>query len=230
MDSGELLIVELSHRRSIGRLSTLRMSKTPRFSTLGPLASSQALARAGALPYDGLMKRDPSTTDPSAAGLRVPPHSIEAEQSVLGGLLIDNSTWDSAADQVAERDFYRLEHRLIFGAIARLVMAGRPADVITVHDELLLQGKAEECGGLSYLNALAQSVPSTANLKRYAEIVRERAVLRKPVTAGDEIVSAALAPNGRSVAAILDEAESQILRIGEEGARAERKASRGWMP
>lgn len=166
------------------------------------------------------MTRDQSMTDPSTAGLRVPPHSIEAEQSVLGGLLIDNTTWDAAADQVSERDFYRLEHRLIFGAIARLVVAGRPADVITVHDELRLQGKADDTGGLAYLNALAQSVPSAANLKRYAEIVRERAVLRKLVTAGDEIVTAALAPNGRSVASILDEAESRILRIGEEGARS----------
>ncbi|MBH9553382.1 replicative DNA helicase [Inhella gelatinilytica] len=153
------------------------------------------------------------------ARLRVPPHSIEAEQSVLGGLLIDNSAWDRAADLVSESDFYRLEHKLIFASIGRLITAGKPADVITVNEDLGMQGKAEDCGGLAYLNALAQAVPSAANLRRYAEIVRERAVLRKLVTASDEIASAALAPQGRTVSSILDDAESKILRIGEEGMR-----------
>ncbi|MFN9951792.1 MAG: DnaB-like helicase N-terminal domain-containing protein, partial [bacterium] len=111
--------------------------------------------------------------------MRVPPHSIEAEQSVLGGLLIDTSAWDRAADMVSDGEFYRLEHKLIFVAIGKLITAGKPADVITVNDELSVLGKAEDCGGLAYLNALAQAVPSAANLRRYAEIVRERAVLRK---------------------------------------------------
>jgi len=154
------------------------------------------------------------------ARLRVPPHSIEAEQSVLGGLLIDNSAWDRAADLIVEGDFYRLEHKLIFTSIGRLITAGKPADVITVNEDLGMQGKAEDCGGLAYLNALAQAVPSAANLRRYAEIVRERAVLRKLVTASDEIASAALAPQGRTVTSILDDAESKILRIGEEGNRS----------
>ena len=158
------------------------------------------------------------------ARLRVPPHSIEAEQSVLGGLLIDNSAWDRAAEVVQEGDFYRLEHKLIFAAIGRLITAGKPADVITVNEDLGMQGKAEDCGGLAYLNALAQAVPSAGNLRRYAEIVRERSVLRKLVTASDEIASAALAPQGRTVSAILDEAESKILRIGEEGNRG----GQGW--
>jgi replicative DNA helicase len=157
--------------------------------------------------------------DEEIARLRVPPHSIEAEQSVLGGLLIDNSAWDRAADLVSDHDFYRLEHRLIFQAVGKLITAGKPADVITVHEELSLLGKSDDCGGLEYLNALAQAVPSAANLRRYAEIVRERAVLRKLVSASDEIASNALNPAGKTVGAILDDAEARILRIGEEGMR-----------
>jgi len=157
--------------------------------------------------------------DEEIARLRVPPHSIEAEQSVLGGLLIDNSAWDRAADMVGDSDFYRLEHKLIFSAIGRLITAAKPADVITVFEELNQLGKAEDCGGLAYLNALAQAVPSAANLRRYAEIVRERAVLRKLVSASDEIASNALNPQGKTVSTILDDAESRILRIGEEGNR-----------
>ena len=108
---------------------------------------------------------DPSehTIDDDVARLRVPPHSNEAEQSVLGGLLIDNLAWDRAADQITESDFYRFEHREIFAAISALVGASKPADVITVFEQLQSFGKAEACGGLSYLNALAQSVPSAAN-------------------------------------------------------------------
>ncbi|MFN6936661.1 MAG: replicative DNA helicase [Tsuneonella sp.] len=157
--------------------------------------------------------------DDEIARLRVPPHSIEAEQSVLGGLLIDNSAWDRAADLVGDGDFYRLEHKLIFQAVGKLIVAGKPADVITVNEELSLLGKAEDCGGLEYLNALAQAVPSAANLRRYAEIVRERAILRKLVSASDEIATNALNPQGKAVSTILDDAEARILRIGEEGMR-----------
>lgn len=157
--------------------------------------------------------------DDDIARLRVPPHSIEAEQSVLGGLLIDNSAWDRAGDLLGESDFYRHEHRLVYAAISTLVGQGKPADVITVHEQLSSLGKADAAGGLVYLNALAQSVPSAANLRRYAEIVRERAVLRKLVAASDEIATSAFNPQGRPVPTILDEAENKILRIGEEGSR-----------
>src|SRR3954466_1817369 len=157
--------------------------------------------------------------DDEVARLRIPPHSIEAEQSVLGGLLLDNSAWDRAGDLLNDGDFYRYEHRLIYSAIAGLVNATKPADVITVFEQLQSLGKAEECGGLVYLNALAQSVPSAANLRRYAEIVRERAVLRKLVAASDEIATSAFNPQGRPVAQILDDAEGKIFRIGEEGMR-----------
>jgi replicative DNA helicase len=158
--------------------------------------------------------------DDEVARLRIPPHSIEAEQSVIGGLLIDNSAWDRAGDLLTDGDFYRYEHRLIYAAIGGLMNASKPADVITVFEQLQSLGKAEDCGGLSYLNALAQSVPSAANLRRYAEIVRERAVLRKLVAASDEIATAAFNPQGRPVPQILDEAESKIFKIGEEGSRS----------
>ena len=161
----------------------------------------------------------PSQRDDEVARLRVPPHSVEAEQSVLGGLLLDNLAWDRAAELLNESDFYRYEHRLIFGAIAALVTASRPADVITVFEQLQSHGKAEDVGGLQYLNALAQSVPSAANMRRYAEIVRERAILRKLIAASDEIATAAFDREGRQVGQILDEAESKILKIGEEGNR-----------
>lgn len=158
-------------------------------------------------------------TPDEVAKLRVPPHSIEAEQSVLGGLLLDNSAWDRAADLLVESDFYRYEHRLIFTAVHGLINATKPADVITVFEQLQMHGKADEAGGLAYLNALAQSVPSAANIRRYAEIVRERAVLRKLVSASDEIATNALNPQGRTVTQILDEAEGRIFQIGEEGSR-----------
>jgi replicative DNA helicase len=158
--------------------------------------------------------------DDDVARLRVPPHSIEAEQSVLGGLLLDNSAWDRAGDLLTDSDFYRYEHKAIYKAIGDLVSNSRPADVITVFEQLQTHGKAEECGGIAYLNALAQSVPSAANLRRYAEIVRERAVLRKLIEASDEIATNAFNPQGRSVSQILDEAEGRVFQIGEEGQRS----------
>ncbi len=121
--------------------------------------------------------------DDEVSQLRVPPHSNEAEQSVLGGLLLDNRAWDRAGDQLTGGDFYNFEHRLIFGAIGVLLTASRPADVITVFEHLERAGKADECGGMPYLNLIAQSVPSAANMHRYAEIVRDRALQRKVIAA-----------------------------------------------
>jgi replicative DNA helicase len=158
--------------------------------------------------------------DDDVARLRVPPHSIEAEQSVLGGLLLDNLAWDRAGDLLTESDFYRYEHRQIYAAISSLVGGAKPADVVTVHEHLQSLGRADDCGGQVYLNALAQSVPSAANIRRYAEIVRERAVLRKLIGASDEIATQAFNPQGKPVAQILDEAESRIFQIGEEGSRS----------
>ncbi len=157
--------------------------------------------------------------DRQIAQLRIPPHSIEAESSVLGGLLLDNAAWDRVGDLLADGDFYRFEHRLIYGAIGALVNASKPADVITVFEHLQNQGKAEETGGLGYLNSLAQYVPSAGNIRRYAEIVRERSILRKLVSASDEISTDAFNPKGRPVADIVDQAEQKIFNIGEQGSR-----------
>ena len=157
--------------------------------------------------------------DPQIAQLRIPPHSIEAESSVLGGLLLDNSAWDRVADLLVDGDFYRYEHRQVYAAIAAMINASRPADVITVYEHLQSIGKAEEVGGLGYLNSLAQFVPSASNIRRYAEIVRERSILRKLVSASDEIATNAFSTQGRPVAQILDEAEQKIFQIGEEGSR-----------
>ncbi|MEN9712136.1 MAG: Replicative helicase [Pseudomonadota bacterium] len=159
------------------------------------------------------------STDQQIAQLRIPPHSMEAESSVLGGLLLDNGAWDRVGDLLVDGDFYRYEHKLVYSAIGALINSSRPADVITVYEHLQSLGKAEEIGGLGYLNALAQYVPSASNIRRYAEIVRERSILRKLVSASDEIATNAFNTQGRAVAQILDEAEQKIFNIGEEGSR-----------
>ncbi len=160
-----------------------------------------------------------NAVDPSIEYLRVPPHSIEAEQSVLGGLLLDNSAWDRITDLLTEEDFYRFDHKIIWQHISRLIGLARPADVVTVHESLSSSGKAEETGGLAYLNALAHNTPSAANIRRYAEIVRERAMLRKLVSVADEIAAGALNPQGKEARQLLDEAESKVFQIAQEGAR-----------
>ncbi len=170
-------------------------------------------------PQKGIMRAMNVSVDPQLEALRTPPHSIEAEQSVLGGLLLDNAAWDRIADLLGQDDFYRFDHRLIFQHIARLIGASRPADVITVYESLSGIGKAEEVGGLSYLNALAQNTPSAANIRHYAQIVRDRSVLRKLVTVSDEISASAFNPQGKEVRKILDDAEARIFAIAEDGAR-----------
>lgn len=162
---------------------------------------------------------DFSAQDSELASLRTPPHSMEAEQSVIGGLLLDNQAWDRIGDVLSSDDFYRYDHRVIFEHISKLIEATKPADVITVFESLQMSGKAEDVGGLSYLNTLATNTPSAANIRRYAEIVRDRAVLRRLITVSDEITGAALNPQGKDTKTILDEAESKIFKIAEEGAR-----------
>ena len=162
---------------------------------------------------------DDAPTDRQVAQLRVPPHSHEAESSVLGGLLLDNGAWDRVGDVLVDADFYRFEHRLVYGAIGKLVAESKPADVITVHEELQRQGKSDEVGGLAYLNSLAQYVPSASNIRRYAEIVRERSILRQLVSASDDIATSAFNTQGRPVAKILDDAEGKIFKIGEQSSR-----------
>ena len=156
--------------------------------------------------------------DAVVQALKVPPHSVEAEQSLLGGLLIDNAAWDRLGGVLTDKDVYRPEHALIYKVIQRLVGDNHPADVITVHEAV----KSEQGGdlvGIDYLNSLAQSTPSAANIKGYAEIVRDRSILRRLIEVSDNIVNSAFVPEGRSVRTLLDEAEARILQIGEEGSR-----------
>src|SRR6266540_967011 len=157
--------------------------------------------------------------DSQLLNLRVPPHSIDAEQSVLGGLLIDNGAFDKIGDMVVEGDFYRDDHRRIFRHIARLIEKGKPADVVTVDESVKAGEDKDKTGGITYLAALAGNTPSAHNVRRYAEIVRECAVLRKLIEVSTEIADSALNRMGKEVGQLLDEAESKFFQIAEAGAR-----------
>ncbi len=157
--------------------------------------------------------------DPQLAQLRVPPHSIEAEQSVLGGLLLDNQAWERVADILAESNFYRDDHRRIYRHIGKLIEKNRPADMVTVFESIEQSEDKDKTGGLAYLGALAQNTPSAHNIRRYAEIVRERAIQRKLIEVGTGIADTALNPMGKDVGQLLDEAESRVFEIAEAGAR-----------
>jgi len=161
----------------------------------------------------------PREGDAQVEALKIPPHSIEAEQATLGGLLLDNAAWDKIGDVLREDDFYRADHRLIWKHIAQLVEKGKPADVITVYEALDAEKRAEDVGGLSYLNDLAQNTPSAANIKGYADIVRDRSVLRRLLGASGDIADNVFNREGRSVREILDSAEAAVFQIAEEGAR-----------
>jgi len=152
-------------------------------------------------------------------GVRLPPHSIEAEQSVLGGLMLDAAAWDQIADRVIAEDFYRNDHRLIFEAAAILIERSQPCDAVTLSGHLESQGLLDQVGGLSYLGSLARDTPTTANIRAYADIVRERSVLRQLISAGNLIVGSALEPEGREAREIVDEAERAVFEIAERGSR-----------
>lgn len=154
--------------------------------------------------------------DTEVASVRRPPQSIESEQSVLGGLLLDNNAFDLVADVIGPDDFYRHDHRLIYEKIQQMCTAGQPADVVTVFTALDSEGKAQETGGLAYLSNLATGTPSAANIRRYAEIVRDRSILRQLVTAGDQIATSALAPQTGDVSQLLDQAQSVVFAIDEK--------------
>ena len=151
--------------------------------------------------------------------IKLPPHSVEAEQSVLGGLLLENHAWERIADLITEQDFYRHDHRLIYRHITRLLDASKPADVVTVSESLESSKELTTVGGLAYLGALAQNTPSAANIRRYAEIVRDRAILRGLVEVGTSIADSAYSPMGRSASELLDQAEGKIFEIAEAGSR-----------
>jgi replicative DNA helicase len=159
--------------------------------------------------------------DPQIAALKIPPHSIEAEQSVLGGLLLDNTATDRVADIVRGDDFYTDVHRVLFDAIIHLVDDNKPADVVTVGERLGSLGRLDYVGGMAYLGSLVDNVPTAANIRRYAEIVRERAILRRLAAAAGEIADSAFQPLGRSAREIVDQAESKVFEIAEHGARGQ---------
>jgi replicative DNA helicase len=159
--------------------------------------------------------------DTQIEALKVPPHSIEAEQSVLGGLLLDNGAADRIADFLSGDHFYSDAHRLLYNAIMQLIADNKPADVVTVAEALGSINKLDYVGGMTYLAALVENVPTAANIRRYAEIVHERAILRRLAAAGGEISESAFHPLGRSVREILDQAETKVFEIAEHGARGQ---------
>ncbi len=158
--------------------------------------------------------------DEQLDSLKLPPHSIEAEQSVLGGLLLENEALDKIADILSAQDFYQYDHKTIYQHIGKLIEHNRPADIVTVAESLENTAELSTVGGIAYLGALAQNTPSSANIRRYAEIVRERAIMRKLVTVGSGIAESAFSPDGRDAQQLLDEAEAKIFQIAEGGQRS----------
>jgi len=157
--------------------------------------------------------------DPQLDALKLPPHSLEAEQSVLGGLLLDNDAVDRVGDVIADADFYSDAHRLVYRAIVTLAADGKPADVVTVSEALASAQKLDYVGGLPYLGALVANVPTAANIRHYAQIVRDRSILRQLAATAGDIADAAYNPLGRSAKEVLDQAEAKVLHIAEQGAR-----------
>lgn len=159
------------------------------------------------------------TRNNTDTALKVPPHSIEAEQSVLGGLMLDNRAWDMIADRVREIDFYRHDHRLVFRSMAKLTEHSKPLDVLTVSEALREIRELDNVGGEVYLFELANNTPSVANITAYADIVRERSVLRQLIATANDIAHHAFNPDGRNSTELLDEAERQVFAISEQGSR-----------
>ena len=161
------------------------------------------------------------TPDPAVDTLKVPPHSIQAEQSVLGGLMLDNQTWDSVADKISSEDFYRRDHKLIFETISQLADKQDPFDVITLSERLEANNELQNVGGLAYLGTLVKDTPSAANIVAYANIVRDRSVLRQLIHVGTEISDSAFNTEGRETADLLENAERNVFKIAEQRQRGQ---------
>lgn len=162
-----------------------------------------------------------STQLPTVANLKIPPHSIDAEQAVLGGLLLDNSAWDQVADRLTESDFYRPDHRIIFRVMSDLVLHCKPLDIITVSEALSAAGSLQSASsiGLAYIGELAKNTPTAANIAAYADIVRERSILRQLIEVGAEITEGGFQPGNRLALELLDDAERKVFAIAERGGR-----------
>ncbi|HBN88628.1 MAG TPA: replicative DNA helicase [Rheinheimera sp.] len=161
-----------------------------------------------------------STKDKQVAAVKMPPHSIDAEQSVLGGLMLDNDAWDRVAEKVVEQDFYLRAHRFIFAAMSRLAESSHPIDIITVSEDLEANQQLDDVGGFAYLGEIAKNTPSAANILAYADIVRERAVVRDMISVAHDIADAGYDTQGRTSAELLDFAETKVFKIAEQRANA----------
>ena len=164
---------------------------------------------------------DGAAIDSAEHQLKVPPNSIEAEQSLLGGLMLDNAAWDKVADLIVASDFYRKDHRLIFAGIAELAETSNPCDVVTLSEFLDNRDELEASGGLEYLAMLSNETPGAANVRAYARILRERSTLRSLISAGNQISGSAFATDGRSASDLVDEAERLVFEIAEKGSRGQ---------
>ena len=160
--------------------------------------------------------------DRSTDSLRLPPHSLEAEQSVLGGLMLDNDAWMHVSERLTFQDFYRRDHASIFRAIEALANEGKPYDIVTLSEWLATQGLLESVGGIDYLAELAENTPTAANIDAWADIVRDRAILRELIRAGTEIAEVGFRPEGRSTAELIDLAERTVFEIAERVSRGKR--------
>ncbi|TNG00098.1 MAG: replicative DNA helicase, partial [Gammaproteobacteria bacterium] len=167
---------------------------------------------------EALLSTPPDLTQ-EPQSLRVPPHSVEAEQSVLGGLMLDNQSWDRVGDKVIEDDFYRADHRHIFRAIASLAERNQPFDVVTLSEWLDSHGELENVGGLAYLGRLANETPSAANIDAYADIIHEHSVKRQLIRVGTDIANSGYKTEGRGSSELLDNAERHVFEIADRSAR-----------
>ena len=162
------------------------------------------------------MKAVSTSKDKNVEKLKVPPHSIEAEQAVLGSMLIDRESWDKVAELVTDADFYNHSHQVIFKVILKLLGESQPVDLITVSEALEHRNELEDAGGFAYLAELAKNTPSSANVTSYAKIVSERAITRELIGVAHEIAEVGYNPEGRDSADILDMAESKVFEIAEK--------------
>lgn len=170
---------------------------------------------------DALSTKRFTANRPIPVGAKVPPHSVDAEQSVLGGLMLDARAWDQVAERLMQDDFYKHEHRLIFKAMGRLIEQSKPVDVLTVSETLREAHELEQVGGEVYLFELTNNTPSAANIAAYADIVKERSVLRRLLMAASDITESAYNVQGRSITELLDQAERSVFQISEQGSRGE---------
>jgi len=163
-----------------------------------------------------------SNDDDAGQHIKVPPHSLEAEISLIGGLMLDASAWDKVADLIKSSDFYRKDHQLIYSAIESLIESGSPCDIVTVSEHLDNHGDLENAGGLEYLATLANETAGAANVRWYAKILREHSTLRALISAGNEIAGSAFTNDGRAAAEILEDAEKAVFEIADRGNRGQK--------